>query len=59
MMYTQGLKRLMVARGAAVQLLVGSSRASASLINQNLQAFSVYNIEQVLNEFALNKLTLI
>ncbi len=48
-MISQGLKRLMVARGATVQLLIGSTNRAvcAGLINQNVAGFSLYNAEMV------------
>jgi len=43
-------KRIVAARGV-LQLLIGSSRtASARLVNQNVQSFSVVNIENVGNK---------
>ena len=47
-MYSQGLKSEIASRGAVAQLLLGSTRVmSAGVVNHNMQAFSVYNVENV------------
>ena len=47
-MYSQGLKSMIASRGAVAQLLLGSSRVmTAGIVNHNMQAFSVYNVENV------------
>lgn len=49
MMYSQGLKRVIAARSVAVQMLLGSTTRAVSvgLVNQNVQAFSLVNVESV------------
>lgn len=49
MMYSQGLKRVITARSAVLNLLLGSSNRAVTvgLVNQSSQAFSVYNTEVV------------
>ncbi len=47
MMYSQGLKRVIAARSTVAQLLLGNRAVTIGLVNQNLQAFSLYNAEMV------------
>jgi hypothetical protein len=49
MMYSQGLKRMIAAKGSVYQFLTGSARA-ASMVQQTIQPFSVYNAEVVNRE---------
>lgn len=56
MMYSQGLKRVIAARGV-VQLLLGSSTRAVTvgLVNHNVQAFSVYNVETVSTAYLMER----